>query len=70
MKLRKNTDFGPPEAFVDEKKQGLLTRAAIAYCEANDYEGEIRFDVISIIGEQGKSYEIQHLEDAFFPGLS
>ena len=34
----------------------------------NNYEGEIRFDIMAIIMKPG--YEkINHIEDAFFPGL-
>ncbi|MEM6378773.1 MAG: YraN family protein [Bacteroidota bacterium] len=69
VKLRKNNDFGKPETFVDRRKQSLLAEAASAYCEANNHDGEIRFDVISITGNPTTSYQLRHLEDAFFPGF-
>ena len=69
VKLRKNNDFGKPETFVDRRKQLFLAEAASAYCEANQHDGEIRFDVISITGNPSTSYELRHLEDAFFPGF-
>ena len=69
VKLRKNADFGSPASFVGQKKQRLLTDAAAVFCEKNQHEGEIRFDVIGIIGAPGQAYQIEHLRDAFFPGL-
>ena len=69
VKMRKNTHFGTPASFVDKKKQQLLAEAAAVYCEATAYDGEIRFDVISLVGKPGSHYSIEHLEDAFFPGL-
>jgi putative endonuclease len=69
VKLRKNNDFGKPETFVNRRKQVLLAEAAAVYCEENGHEGEIRFDVISITGHPTTSYQLRHLEDAFFPGF-
>lgn len=69
VKVRKNADFGTPASFVGAKKQLLLADAASAFCEENDHDGEIRFDVIGITGEPGRGYDLEHLEDAFFPGL-
>lgn len=69
VKVRKNVDFGTPASFVDEKKQILLADAASVYCEEHHHDGEIRFDVIGIVGEPGQGHRLEHLEDAFFPGL-
>lgn len=69
VKLRKNNAFGKPETFVNRRKQLLLAEAAAAYCEAHQHDGEIRFDVISITGNPAISYQLRHLEDAFFPGF-
>lgn len=71
VKQRKNTDFGYPESFVSEKQQQLLAEAAAVFCDAMAYEGEIRFDVISIIGQPAQEGpDLHHLKDAFFPGLA
>ncbi|WBM74005.1 YraN family protein [Saprospira grandis] len=65
VKTRKNATFGPPELAVTPKKQQLLFEAAAAYMHAQNYEEEIRFDVIAI---QLSAHEaIKHFEDAFFP---
>ncbi|WCL80868.1 YraN family protein [Saprospira sp. CCB-QB6] len=65
VKTRKNAAFGPPELAVTSKKQQLLFEAAAAYMYAQNYEEEIRFDVIAIQLLAQKA--IKHFEDAFFP---
>lgn len=69
VKYRQNSAFGQPEVFVNQRKQQLLAEAAAVYCEQNAYEGELRFDVISITGNPKTTYRIRHLEDAFFPAF-
>ena len=55
-----------PEQAVSKRKQGHLIRAASAYLEQSDFEGEVRFDIVAIrISEQ--TTDIRHIEDAFFP---
>lgn len=70
VKLRSSDYFGRPEAFVDKKKQKLLASAAAVFCERNNYPGEIRFDVISIVQHSNGQNQITHIQDAFFPGLA
>ena len=60
VKLRKNNLYGQPETFVSEKKVNLVHQAATIYIEDNCWKGHLRFDIISICGD-----EILHLEDAF-----
>ncbi len=68
VKTRSYDYYGPPEEFVSRKQQQNLIYAANRYMEKNNYEGEIRFDIVAIIMKPG--YEkINHIEDAFFPGL-
>ncbi len=68
VKTRSSTAFGFPEDFVDTQKQQLLSVAASAYCEQVGHEGELRFDLVSVLlWDEG--YEVRHLPDAFFPGL-
>ncbi len=69
VKLRKYESFGAPESFVDYPKQVRLNRAAQAYCLQKDFQGEIRFDIISIVGDPDSQYSITHIEDAFFLGI-
>ena len=69
VKTRSTDFFGAPERAVNEKKENLIIRAAQQYLYENDYDAEIRFDVISIIIAHNNSTQISHFEDAFFPGL-
>lgn len=69
VKYRKNSYFGKPESFVDRRKQFLLAEVAAVYCEGQEYDGEIRFDIISITGSPDATHRIRHIEDAFFPAF-
>ncbi len=70
VKTRSSIAFGEPESFLSAGQQKRLIQAAAAYMQANEYEGEVRFDIISIYWPlQGKPV-LKHLEDAFFPGLA
>jgi putative endonuclease len=68
VKTRSDDFFGRPEVFVSAKKETFLAKAASHYMDKIGHHNEIRFDVISLI-KKGKSVEIQHFTDAFFPGL-
>lgn len=68
VKARKGNYFGEPEEFVSKAKQKNLIDAANAYIEKNDIDIETKFDIISII-TNGKTTQINHLEDAFYPTL-
>ena len=69
VKTRRTTTYGAPEEGVSNRKMELMTRAAGIYMEQIGHEWEIRFDVISIFWPQGSDPEINHLKDAFFPGI-
>ncbi len=69
VKTRSSNYFGPPEAFVSSKKMKLVAKAASAYMYKNNYDWEIRFDVISVLLSEPGPPRISHFEDAFFPGL-
>lgn len=68
VKTRSSAYFGPPAAFVTPKKEAFMAHAASAYIEEIEYEDEIRFDVIGVLLLENKDPEIEHYEDAFFPG--
>ena len=70
VKVRASTFFGRPEEMVNAQKKKLLIDAAMAYMRSTGYEWEIRFDIVAIIGEPGKPYEINLWRDAFFPDLN
>lgn len=64
VKARTGTAFGNPEDSVDQKKAEHVIRAAEQYITDHDWQGNIRFDIISII-KKGRT-ELQHFEDAFY----
>jgi len=67
VKTRKSTAFGFPEESVSMAKQSHLARGAEFYLESCGWNGEIRFDIISIVKGKDKAIEIHHIRDAFFP---
>jgi len=62
VKTRSSSDFGEPEAFVDNKKIFQIYYAAEEYIFSRDWKGHVRFDVISV--KIGSEPEIVHFEDA------
>lgn len=63
VKSRTNLNFGKPEQFVDWKKQKNMIRAAESYIRQYRYEGEIRFDVVSVYLE---TKNVELIKDAFW----
>jgi putative endonuclease len=66
VKTRSGVQFGYPEYFVTRDKRKRLKKAAIAYLERCRHEGEVRFDIVSVVYEKDALKEINHFEDAFF----
>lgn len=66
VKTRTNNYWGKPEDFVSIKKQKFLIEASEQYIYSINFNGESRFDVIAIIFNNN-NYEIEHLENMFFP---
>ncbi|ADY53224.1 Uncharacterized protein family UPF0102 [Pseudopedobacter saltans DSM 12145] len=67
VKTRSGDYFGSPEEFVDHKKQKLLSDAAEEYIYIMQHQGEIRFDIVSIlINKHSENPKITHIEDAFW----
>ncbi len=64
VKTRSYSFYGEPEAFVDAKKAATVIGAAEQYTFENKYEGNIRFDIVSV--KTGSNPEIIHFEDAFY----
>ena len=67
VKTRRSTDHGTPEDFVNWKKEKQLEFASSEYIARRNHQGEIRFDIIAIVFENKELYEINHIEDAFWP---
>lgn len=65
VKLRGSKHYGSPWQAVNKGKQRRLIKAAHHYLNKAEWDGEARFDIISIVGSQA-SAEVQHLEDAYY----
>ncbi len=65
VKTRSSTDFGNPQDFVKPKQIQRLVKAVDEYVNVNSLDVEVRFDIIAIVRE-GKSFNIEHLENAFY----
>jgi putative endonuclease len=63
VKTRSSTSFGEPEAFVDAKKAAKIFEGAEQYTYENNWNGNIRFDIVSV--KPGLKPEVVHFEDAF-----
>lgn len=70
VKTRTGTGFGMPEDFVDARKQRLLADAADEYIYLMNHQGEVRFDIISILFNRTNNYTLKHIEDAFWPSAT
>jgi putative endonuclease len=66
IKTRSNSFFQYPEEAVSKSKIRNLVKAAHEYILKFNWQGETRFDIISVISK-GKNFEIEHIEDAFLP---
>lgn len=69
VKTRSSSHFGQPDEFVGPKKEQQLAKAACAYMEQVRYQGEIRFDIVAILLPPHTAAEVNHIQDAFFPGV-
>jgi len=67
VKTRTGNGFGEPEDFVDARKQKLMVEAADEYIYLMNHQGEVRFDIISVLFDKQNNYTLKHIEDAFWP---
>ena len=67
VKTRSSNSFGNPEDFVLMPKKQQMTRAADEYIYLMSHQGEVRFDVISILFDSQGKHLLNHIEDAFWP---
>lgn len=66
VKTRSSKYLVEPFMAVTRTKQKILVRAADAYVMRHNYDGEVRFDVVSIIIFPDH-HEIDHIPNAFYP---
>lgn len=62
VKTRNSDAYGEPESFVHDFQRRLIYDAAEEYIFSTDWQGHIRFDIISV--KPGRVPEIVHFEDA------
>jgi putative endonuclease len=63
VKTRRNRLFGDPEEAVDYQKLQSLQRAINHYIKFRKYDGEVRLDIITVVGTIGQEPEIEHIID-------
>lgn len=68
VKTRRNTDYGTPEEAVTEKKIRSIVTSTDAYLRQHSLDLPVRFDIITIVGQQ-PPFAIEHIEEAFYPPL-
>ncbi len=66
VKTRTSDYWGNPEEFVTRQKQKFLIEAAEQYIIEKDFDGDSRFDIISIIINENE-HKIDHITEAFYP---
>ncbi|MBO6024015.1 MAG: YraN family protein [Bacteroidales bacterium] len=66
VKTRQTNAYGEPDIAVTRQKQRMLIAAANAYLFRNKLDLETRFDIISIVFNNGEPV-IDHIKDAFLP---
>lgn len=62
VKTRSSDAWGYPESFVSNDQRRLIYGAAEEYIYSTDWQGHIRFDIVSV--KPGPRLEIVHFEDA------
>lgn len=66
VKTRSTDAYGNPSEAVDSDKRRHITAAATAYRRGFHLENlEVRYDIISVIGNSDINFRIEHIEDAF-----
>ena len=64
VKTRSTETFEHPEEAITKKKIRNIINAAHEYIIQFDWQGETRFDVMSVI-PKGQKFVVEHVEDAF-----
>lgn len=70
VKTRTSDVVTRPEDAVDLKKMRSIGLAANAYVKTFNVVDELRFDVISVVGEKKDAAQLEHIQDAFNPCLA
>ncbi|MBR1402034.1 MAG: YraN family protein [Prevotella sp.] len=67
VKTRRNNVFGEPEEAVDWRKIRSLSIAASRFVRLYRINSDIRFDIVSITGDDTGHFTVNHIVDAFLP---
>jgi putative endonuclease len=65
VKTRTSDMMAYPEQAVGRSKQRNIRLAAEHFLDTLDYSLPARFDIIAVV--KGEKFEIEHIEDAFYP---
>ena len=69
VKTRTSSQWGNPEDFISRMQMKRIITAADFYLKEYNIEKDVRFDIITIVkGKDG--FEIEHIDDAFYPTLN
>ena len=68
VKTRSNTQFAEPEDAVDIPKIKRTVHATDTYMRLFQIDIPVRFDIITVVGEDG-NFKIEHIKEAFYPPL-
>jgi putative endonuclease len=68
VKTRSTDTFEHPQEAITKRKISNIVNATHEYIFQFDWQGETRFDVISVI-PHGQDFRIDHIEDAFLSPL-
>lgn len=66
VKTRSSAWFGFPEEFVDRAQQRSIFQGADQYVYETNWEGNVRYDIVSVMVRDGMVVEVYHIEDAFY----
>jgi putative endonuclease len=66
VKTRSGNSYGEPSTAVDFQKQRSLIVAAEHYIFSRNLDLDVRFDIVSIIIDKGRT-ALEHIKEAFHP---
>lgn len=69
VKTRRNDEYGPAEDALTPMKIRHLVSATDAYVKKYKIDHNIRFDLITLTGENEQNFVLQHIEQAFIPPI-
>lgn len=70
VKTRTSAAIMRPEDAVDIKKIRNIAYAANNYVKMNNVVSDLRFDIVSVVGENASVARVEHIEGAFNPLLA